>query len=569
MNTPSSPGPPSGGASQPPSKLFIRSEVLAVVGFLMTVEGVAKHDRAKQLKRLRDIADRKAVLGILIKELQRTTNRSALQVISDLLTELGELDTLREPLWELIQTPGLTDEVKDTANLVLRHLGDESAPELYLEYLEDPIGLINRETQRMLEAANQNPEIVIDFIDFIFSLPQGEQVRLVQSLQVDYPPDQLVNLYLPMVQADCPEEIRLLILRQLGQVRDPQVVQCLTTLENYSEVGSEAYRAIQKSLRELKLAGVEASVPVPAVPNAITEESQLYQCYATLPDGIGNQGMVLSRRWPTGDVTLVCVALNDLHGILDCFGFFQMAGEDFDKIVDKFHEGSAKIQVPPEYGVARLEAAEGLNWERCFRIPYEYSCWKPLLSDISLADWSVPLERCCEWADPKWASLTEHLYTHPDFQTWFLEEDDHPVATDVLGTVAEEARQAVSEAWETDRFVARMDTLGEALVQGLMATEWRDLLLRRLADAAFLLNCQGLHSFCAMAATEVLKLVSYGTVEDLPHVGFIRQYGRRCVEEELLRLQQGADGLPGMAPLLAAVLTAWQVEEGLESPVSS
>ena len=56
-----------------------------------------------------------------------------------------------------------------TANLILRHLGDNSDPDLYLEYLEDPKGLIGRETERMLEVSSENPETLIDFIDFHFA----------------------------------------------------------------------------------------------------------------------------------------------------------------------------------------------------------------------------------------------------------------------------------------------------------------------------------------------------------------------------------------------------------------
>ncbi|MBY0404291.1 MAG: hypothetical protein K2X66_10360, partial [Cyanobacteria bacterium] len=108
----------------PPSKLFIRSEVLAVIEFFAVVDNPPKQDKLKQIKRLSAFESKDFVLEILVKELQRSTKQRDIQSISELLMEIGSIDSLQEPLWKIIRNGNLNDEVKDAANLILHHLGD-------------------------------------------------------------------------------------------------------------------------------------------------------------------------------------------------------------------------------------------------------------------------------------------------------------------------------------------------------------------------------------------------------------------------------------------------------------
>ncbi len=551
----------------PPSKLFIRSEVLAVVEFLTVVEDPSKQDQLKQLNRLKKIDDQQAVLDILVKELKRCTSSDSLQAISELLMELGTIEMLQDPLWELIRAEDSTDEVKDAANLTLRHLGDESNPDLYLNYLEDPHGLISRETERMLEVSSGNPEALIDFIDFIFSLPVDEQCNLLGSLQSDYNPNYLVNIYVPSLWADPPPEAKLLILKFLGQTRTPKAAVALYEFLDHYQTEEEFVKVIKHSINELKIAGIykeesleEYRQADQTEPHILLEAAEPYECFVTIPDGIGNQGIIISRRRENGDIAMMTVAVNDMHGIIDCFGFFQLSEADFNKIVDKFHEESTKIQVPPEYCAYKLRRAEIMNKEQHNRIPYEYTCWKILIRDFP----DTPMdyaEICREWANTQWVTESANLFQHPDFQTWFLEEGDHEAVNEVLTDVVIATKEAAENKLSLNAHLATMETLGEALVRSLMRTEWKEVLLARLADSAYLLDCQDLKTFASLAATEVIKLLSYGTEdeESIPHLGFIQQYGRRCVTEQLIKLKNSSQVAEADLPYIENVLTSWEM----------
>ena len=573
----------------PASKLFIRSEVLAVMNYLSTVENPSRQDRVKQIKRLQALSDQVTVQQVLVKELQRASSSHILQVVTELLMELGEIETIQELLWKLIENPKTDDSVKDASNLILRQLGDETDPNLYLEYLEDPAGLINRETERMLEVSTRNPEAQIDFIDFIFSLPVEEQGNLIRSLKEDYPLAYLEYLLIPALLAQPPKETQELILLTLSEIRTASCAAFLHEYRDWFQQDAMLSKAHKIAVNTLRLAGLyredvlEAERTQPKKPHAITEQSNLYQCFATIPDGIGNQGIVISRERDNGDITMMSVAINDIHGIMDCFGFYELSKVDFHKLTEKFHEENTKIYTSQTYCLHKLTQAKSLNDRHQFRIPYEYTCWNVLLDDASDSQTGEQpfdlIQACQQLANPKWAEASVNLYHHPDFSTWFLEEGDHPIVTRVLEDVLEicarvmatntnENGQPLPHFSETETaiaFIESLDALAETMVHGLLGTEWRDILINRLADAAFLLKEQKAHTFAGLAATEVQKLQAYQGPQT-PLTGFIKHYGRRCVEEDLLRLKQGSqqgDGFPSretFARLVDQVLKAWEIQ---------
>lgn len=557
--------------------------MLAVIGFLNTLDEPSKLDKAKQLKRLQNIDDQETVQNILVKELQRASSNRVIQVISELLMELGSIDTLKAPLWSIIQNPKTTDEIKDAANVILRQLGDASDPNLYLEYLDDPTGLINRETERMLEISSRNPEALIDFIDFIFSLPVGEQCNLIRSLQSDYPTDYLLNIFLPAILALPPYDSLELLLTSLGELRSKRSALFLAEHQHWFNEDPHLAKIIKRSINALKISGfyrestLEEARQEQNEAHPLVSQSKLYQCFATIPDGIGNQGIVISRERDNGDIVMMSVAINDLHGIIDCFGFYELSKNDFHKLLEKFHEESTKIHTPYAYCIHKLRQAEAINHKNHFRLPYEYGCWQVLLRDpeqIAISGDLDPVALCKEWVNPEWAKISSNLYQHPDFSTWFLEEGDHPVVTTVLEKVLDACAKAMADLSEKateeelnqvePEFIAALDLLAAEMVHGLLATEWRDILINRLSDASYLLNEQKAGTFAGLAATEVQKLQEYQGKET-PLTGFIQHYGRRCVEEDLLRLKQGAitsdelKNTEAFEHLVDRVLTVWEL----------
>jgi hypothetical protein len=484
-----------------------------------------------------------------------------MQILIQLMMEVGTLQYLQEPLWAIIRDLKTSDDIKDSANLVLRHLGDPTDPDLYLEYLSDPEGLINRETIRMLNVSSENPEALIDFIDFILSLTEDDQIRMLSALEEDYPPGYLVNLYLPMLESDPSPALWEQIIDFLGQSKS---VEAARTLERLSQWPEErlpvSVKLVQKALKQLQLAGIKTHMAALADTHALVKESDPYECFATITDGIGNQGLIFSRKRQNGDISMMSVALNDIHGIIDCFGFYQIGLSDFHRIVDKFHESTTKINVTPEYCAYKLSQAIRLNESQHYRIPYEFRCWQPLLSDIE----SQPLEDLPkDWIRKEWFAETGNLYQHPDFKTWFLEQGDEPIASPWLKKVAPCLEKILAQPEPTsnnniDVFCHELENIADNMVRVLLDSDWQNRLISRLSEAAYLLNCQNTQTFRNMAATEAYKLKTVSDVT-VRLLGFPRMYGRRCIAEELLRLQSTSTQYETISAISDVVLTRWQI----------
>ncbi|MEZ4574660.1 MAG: hypothetical protein R2857_07070 [Vampirovibrionales bacterium] len=561
------------------SKLYIRSEVLAVIQHLNSLSSPSKAERLKQIKRLRALGQGQDngqllchVQDILLGELTRATQRELITLVSELLMELGDGAYLNDRLWDIIRNPDVPDAVKDACNLILRHLGDTADPELYLEYLQDPQALINQETTRMISASGENPETLIDFIDFILSLNGDDQARLVSSLHRDYASKELVDMFVPLLESDPSPELWEVLVDSLGETKSPKAarsLQWLLTWGRKDEV-QEGFkgqlpideRRLEKALKSLQLAGAVGQLDI-APDEVIIEtghpvlaQSLPHNCYATMPDGIGNQGLLYSRRRENGDVSLFCLAINDVHGVIDCFGFYQLAEPDFHRIMEKFHEGTSKVVVEPEYIIAKVIAAETINRQKKYRLPYEYQCWRPLLGGVK----PMPeghLDRYKQWANLDWLPETYNLYQHPDFNTWFLEQGDEDVATTELAEAMATVQSALPTIGQTFQdLMDQLDASADRMMAALLQTPWRQQLQRRLQESAYLLHCQEAATFCKLAATEALKLEQEQASEKLVS-GFVQAYGRRCLLEALLRDRTGSVDYEALTELIKALEARW------------
>lgn len=558
-----------------PSKLWIRSEVLSVLNALSTMDQPTRHERQRQVKRLQLVENQPVVAQLLVKELGRRKAQAELQIIGEVLMELAEIEWVQHALWEIIRQPDKPDEVKDVANLVLRHLGDGSDPELYLDYLDDPAGLITRETQRMLEMAQQNPEALIDFLDFITSLPEDEQLHLLASLHEDYDIESLILLDEALLYAQGESPVCKVIVHALTDTllskaalkRLDAVLAFLEACEcpnaralagreqaDWQESRDTLVASLRKAITSSRFKSLNSPPQKQtSVSTGLLESTKPGVCYATVPDGLGNQGLLLTRQWPNGDYSLVCTALHEEQGLLDAFGFYQLSEEELGRIRQKFHQNNTKIEVSPAYAMQRLNWAQRQTATVGCSLPYEYTCWKAAFDDIPPAE---PLE--ASWleshAKPELAGITHTLYQHPDFLTWYLETDDW----EGLKATDEKLRDVLLAYGEKQQpeaeSVKGIDTLATLLAQQFgKSSYWRNTLANRLTQTAYLMSCQEVPTFSTLAATEALTLKT--TEQTTP---FLIQFARRCVEEHLKQIKpsEGAQQAQ-FDELLQALAECW------------
>lgn len=487
------------------SKLQIRSEIMIMLRQLSVYEEVPKIEQDKYLEKFCNIQNRDYVLEILLKEITRSDYKKG-RLISFFLTELGTLEQLQNNLWAYIKNPKLNDTVKDLAGITLRNLGDNTDPELFLSYLNNPQEIIDKETQKLLETAIVNPEAQIDFLDFLFSLPENEQIDLIQSLSEDYSGDYLANILTTALESNPSEKIKAVLIETLGGTKSLIAVSPIIKLLKFSE-NEYVKKMAKKSLNMLKLSGVNIDNEIQDPRGRLAcQMSTIYECYASIVDGTGSQGLIISRIKPDKDILMFSVIVNDTEGIIDCFGFNGISESDFAKIIDRFQEGSTNVHVTPEYCKWLLEKSEKINKIKNTFISYEYIAWKTMIQDIPGTEKSIE-ETALAWAKPEFIKDGDTLYKHPDFNYWFLEENDNSYIKDfiekIISKTIENHDYFIKNPDEYRDFIEKETLILTSLV---FDENLKEIYKKRLLNAAYLLGLQGLTNFKTIASSTAAGL---------------------------------------------------------------
>ena len=91
-----------------------------------------------------------------------------------------------------------TNQAKICALDFLRDIDTNWTYDDFDKYLDNPDEFIDSDTRKILDSAIANPEVQIDFMDFLSSLPDDDKITLLNSLANDYSEDELANMLIPV-----------------------------------------------------------------------------------------------------------------------------------------------------------------------------------------------------------------------------------------------------------------------------------------------------------------------------------------------------------------------------------
>ena len=257
----------------------------------------------------------------------------------------------------------------------------------YLDYFEEPDKIIDLDTHKILSSAMLNPEAQIDFLDFMETLSKGDRLLLIQSMVEDYSSDDLANIISPIVLYEKDKEITETVISELINSKSPLAYY---PLKRFCELTNDEslLKIANKGLKELQIMGITQDKAKSYYQKRFNN-SLLYTCYASLPDGKGNQGLIFSRIRSDNSIQLFCTVINDKNGIVDCFGFNTISQLEFSLILKKFCNNDEAFVTTFETGLSWLEESEKMSFKNNNTLPYEYICWKEILFDINKT-WDNP-----------------------------------------------------------------------------------------------------------------------------------------------------------------------------------
>lgn len=474
------------------NKLQIRVELLNAIKLL---ESGQKHTVSflnDVVSPLKEISDIEAVLDILIKEFLSNKNDNRFYVLSFLLEQLIPKEMLEGELWKLLSQSNVNDDVKSNIINILKDLGNQINYEKYVEYFENPNAVIDADTEKLLKNALYNPEVLIDFLDFIEALPEKDKNILIDSISEDYKGDELANLFAPVVYSNPNTDLCKYAIKRLGESKSTLAVSPLNYALEYS-MDSEIHSIAKKSLTALKLAGVREDNEK-AFFEQVYKDSEIDDVYISMPDGKGNVGIIVGRKkLDKNSVSMFAIVLNNNIGIVDCFGFNDITDVEYVRIVNKFYLNQEKICIPAYIAKMLLTKAEELSRKVLGKISYEYVCWKKLLIDVPVLsyDLKTALEKRLDRVDVSLNDL-KRLYATTILDKWFFFNSENDGFDNLLEKILKVLQD---RSFSSDDYVGKICALINSEKENIWTDTVKEQLDFRMLLSAYLLSTNGFQSY--------------------------------------------------------------------------
>ena len=368
------------------NKLQIRAKALSVISELQYMQPAEKCLAKKLIDELKDISDKKSLADIMIAEMIKYEEPFSL-ILASIISEVVDNDTIIECVTSLISSNKYSDTEKYRAVQLLRGISSELSYENIIEYFDNPTEMLNTDTAKMLKKALNNPEAQIDFMDFLSAISNPDKEILLNTFLDDYEGDSVANILTPIIYSDFPKEV---VEMAVGYLGDSKSSLALEPLQYVVDVYDDAniVQLAKKGLAKLKLAGASEE-QVRKIIKMKLNKSIPDKCFATIPDGCGNQGILFTRLKHSGNFELATFIINSKRGIVESFGFFNVSENEIARIIQRFFRNDVQISVSPEYIRRVVNEAKEKTIKNKGTFPYEFIAWENIIKDIEPMKQSV------------------------------------------------------------------------------------------------------------------------------------------------------------------------------------
>ena len=364
----------------------LKSELTKLLSGINSVQDIQSN--LPIIEKLDSLEDKNLLSKLLFKELSNAPTEK-IPVICFLLEHFIQKDELVNGLWETLKCKTLPSEVKITILNLLREIDSDWSYEDCDAYLDDAGEILDANTKQLLNSAIINPEVQIDFMDFMASIKIEDQITLINSFARDFSEDALANILVPVFESNPSSAVGKEALKLLSETKSQLAFNVMERLQKYTT--GELNQQIRKSLAVLKMSGVRVD-NTKEFYKKILSNSKPDKFYVTYPDGHGDMAMIFTRQTEDKRIRFVSIVINIDSGIKDCFGFFDISQFECDKILERFLKDEKVSSVSCESFKTILYNAEIITSKvsgNSLTLPYEYVCWKNLLVDIDYDERSI------------------------------------------------------------------------------------------------------------------------------------------------------------------------------------
>lgn len=418
------------------SKLQIRAKVLSVISEIKTLNEFNENNIKIFIEDLKQIEDRHSLFDIFIKEYIKM-NENEYIFSSCIIKDLVDINYIQKRVFEILKSNNYSDESKYKLVQLLRIVGNEFDYNTLPQYFDNPKEVLDTDTKKLLEKAVFNPEAMLDFLDFVSAVSEDDRNVLLQSLEMDYEGDSLANIIYPILYSHFDDKFKLNVIEILSKSKSSLAIAPFTYLINTSK-NDEILSACNTGLKKLRIAGANEEKAKEYF-NNIVKNSKPAEFFTTIPDGNGNQALLISRINNNKNFSLSAVVINDIYGVVDCFGFFDISQNEIARVISKFYQSEGKYKVSPQYVKTRIDSAIELTIKNKRTFPYEFICWDVLIKDILPFSYTIDkfiennIEEITTTKDTILSLLTKE-YTF----RWYIKPSENKVLDEVIQNLYEQ-----------------------------------------------------------------------------------------------------------------------------------
>lgn len=306
----------------------------------------------------------------LVRRLWREKSGDLLSRYAYLLDFFDDGGWLEQLIRITLTREDLEEEGKSVLLGALENCGIDITSPPFSRLAEEVAGPLRVTLPRLLEKGE--PGLVLFMDDFV-QYPEEMQTVLIREVgRVDHPG--VIDL-LDILAGYDSHEVASSALEALGKIRSPEAA---AILARFGSRGTPELREkAQRNQRRLSFLGVS---PHPEK----ASHAPISEAFAGAFDGAGNRSLWISRCPATGMRELLFLHLHEESGLVDAIGYGELSEAEYASILEEVTEEERLVPVSSEYAVALLRDALERNRSQQIPLPPEFYVRRRIFGDSGL-----------------------------------------------------------------------------------------------------------------------------------------------------------------------------------------